>query len=215
MAAKFTWYGKAFEEDVKRALKDAMDESAQVINDHIKQKLSGGRRGDIGTGAQGPGMPPAVDMGRLRNMVFWDAPDRFSRRIGVMRDEKAPGKAIALEIGAHIKAKKGSYLAIPWSAAAKNHSRSGGSAKTFDAGGKRLFRVGRNKNATTIFLVERVRGKNARHIIHYILTQHVDIPPHPYLRPSLDECRAKVQKIFDRPMINHATPSFSVSTDKK
>ncbi|MGH8120597.1 MAG: hypothetical protein ACRESK_08295 [Gammaproteobacteria bacterium] len=185
-----------FKRNLEALLNDKLDQAAQETADHIKEKLSGGMRGSMGTGRQGEGEPPRVETGRLRNSIFWDRmPNKkMGRIIGVQRDEQRPGRSLVLEFGAVIRAKKGTYLAIPWSSQAKAHSVGGGSARTFQPRGKRLYKVGRS--AKTFFLVEKVRGKHARGIIHYIITTSVDIKPHPFLRPAFDEMRGRIQDIL-------------------
>jgi len=184
------WNGDQFERELRKTIKQKLDLAAEAVANHVKQKLSQGRRGSKGTGGYGPGTPPHVDTGRLRQSIFWaeTAPD--TRIIGT------PVKyGLYLELGADIRPKKGRYLAIPWSAAAKRHSRAGGSARDFKVGGKKLRKVGRSKN--TFLLVEDVGGKRARSDIHYIITTHAKILPRPFLRPSLDEMRPRIQEIFN------------------
>lgn len=188
---KIVWHGAQFEKQLAGLVQSKLKLAAEETRNHVKEKLSEGRRGSVGTHAStyGPGTPPHVDTGRLRNSIFWDLTSPTSAIVGTPLLY-----GLFMELGADVRPKKGKYLAIPWSAQAKRHSQSGGSARDFSANGKKLRKIGRSKN--TFFLVEDVGGKSARSVIHYIITDHAHIPAHPFLRPSLDEMRPRIQEIF-------------------
>lgn len=184
-------YYKEFETETDREIQRKLDQAAQELADYVKLKLSEGRRGSIGTSVEshGEGAPPHVDTGQLRNSIFWESAGEKVRIIGTPMHY-----ALTQEFGATITPKRGKYLTIPWSPQAKKFARSGGRANEFTAGGKKLRLFDRSKD--TMFLIQDVRGKNARMIIHYILTTHAVIMPHPFLRPSLEEMWGRIQVIF-------------------
>lgn len=195
MSARIEWHGDQLEREIKALVERKLKLAAQETADHVKEKISEGRRGSVGTGGYGAGTPPHVDTGRLRQSVFWTL---TAPNVAIVGTPLLYG--LYQEIGANIRPKKGKYLAIPWSSEAKRHSQQGGGAKTFQPpSGKKLKVIGRSKS--TLLLVEETPGRGkartgARTIIHYILTTHVTLPARPYLRPSLDEMRPRIQEIF-------------------
>jgi hypothetical protein len=188
------WYGKSVEREIHTELIRRMDQCAQETTQHVKHKLSAGRRGHVGTHADSyaAGAPPHVDNGQLRQSIFWERRGDLVRIIGT------PSKyALTQELGKTIRPKNGKYLAIPLSPQARTFRRRGGRALDFMPNGKRLRKIVRS--AATIFLVETIGGRNRRSIIHYVITTEVTIKPHPFLRPSLDEMRPRYQQIFGGP----------------
>lgn len=165
--------------------------ATQELADHVKQKLSNGRRGAIGTHGVGAGYPPHVDTGALRQSIFgtvlFDTANK--RMIGRVGTTKVYG--LYLELGAYIRPRSGKLLAIPWSPEAVAHGRRGGSAKDFPV---KMIPI-RTKTGA-VLLIQYVAGKAKRGVIHYILTSHANIPAHPFLRPSLAEMTPRIREIF-------------------
>ena len=179
----------AFDEFRKEARKRLLT-VAKELTDYAKVKVSRGRRGSIGdTRSAIDGEPPHVDTGRLRNSIFWGWADERTIRVGTSAKH-----GLWMEIGVpQITPKHGKYLAIPMSKEAINHRRMGGSPKTFPI---KLHRVMSTGRPGVIFLVANVKGKHQRSVIHYVLVSSVRLPPHPYLRPSLNELTPRIRQIF-------------------
>lgn len=185
---------------LRRNIIPKLEQSAQETTDHIKQKLSGGRRGSIGSGAAGAGLPPHVDTGALRQSMFWELIDnggKISDVHAIVGTTKTYG--LYLELGAFIRPKSAKMLAIPWSPEARRHAQGGGRARSFIESRKCVM-IKTPRGA--VLVVEKMmkgRGKGRhedRGVIHYILTTHARIPPHPFLRPGLHEMGRRIREIF-------------------
>ena len=168
-----------------------LQQATQELADHVKQKLSNGRRGAVGTHGVGPGYPPHVDTGALRQSIYGKVIHDTSTRQMIGRVGTTKIYGLYLEKGAYIRPKSGKLLAIPWSPEAVSHSRNGGSPRNF---GKKLIPIKAKSGA--VLLIQYVGGKSKRGVIHYILTAHATIPAHPFLRPSLAEMTPRIWEIF-------------------
>lgn len=187
--ADIVWHEERIKQLALNAAHQKLEKAAQELTDHIKVKLSAGRRGSVGTHASQyePHAPPHVDTGALRQSIFWRFVDNNRVRVGTSKTY-----GLYLELGAYIRPKSAKMLAIPWSPEARRHSRNGGSARTFPI---KLTPI-TSKKGGAVLLIQFVKGSKARGVIHYILTAHARIPPHPFLRPSLNEMRGRIQEIF-------------------
>lgn len=192
MSVSIRWHGDKVVQEITKEIEKRLDQAAQEVANHMREKVSAGRRGSVGTSGPQGDDPPHVDTGALRQSIFWTRNGKFVRQIGIPKETIY---GLFLEIGGQISPKRGKFLAIPWSQEARNHSRGGGTAATFNVRGKPLRRVGRGTQ--TFLLVEDFKGKKARTVIHYIITSKTIVKtPRPWMRPSLDEMRGRVQEIF-------------------
>lgn len=195
---RFNWYGDKTKQSIERRVERCLRLIGQGLVNHIKIKLSGGRRGAVGDerSTLGAGEPPHVDTGRLRNSIFYEvSEDGKSVIVGT-----TVLYGLFLELGAHIRPKNAKMLAIPVSREAQNYSMHASahgavmSARDFP---KPLIAI---KTPHAILLVEanakgEIKGRT-RNTIHYILVGSATIPPHPWLRPSLTEFGTEIEKIF-------------------
>lgn len=184
---------KSFLSGIHRELTSRLKQVGKELTDHVKVKVSRGRRGhtlpDV-RDAIGAGEPPHVMSGRLRNSIVWEMVGDDTVRIGTTM---LHGKWMELGMPPTITAKHGGYMAIPFSIEAWRHNVSGGGPRTFP---KKLKLIPSTGRAGVAFLVQDVRGKHARGIIHYVLAKKVKREPHPFLRPGLQEMYPRIQQIF-------------------
>lgn len=181
----------SFMTGIRRELTKRLQTVGKEGTDHIKAKVSRGRRGytlpEV-RDAIGAGEPPHVMSGRLRNSIVWELVGDDTVRIGTTM---LHGKWMELGLPPTITAKHGGYMAIPFSIEAWRHAQHGGKPREFP---KKLRFVASTGRAGVGFLVQDVKGK--RGMIHYVLTKKVTRVPHPFLRPGLQEMYPRIQQIF-------------------
>ena len=178
------WNDLPFKVYTKKQVIQKLEKVGQACTDHCKKKISGGRRwgGGEKSGKSGPGLPPHVDTGALRQSIFWNLTSETQVIFGT---SKVYG--LYLEFGAYIRPKNAKMLAIPWGPEALRHIRGGGTTRTFP---KKLVFV---KTKFGGWLVE---FQKKRSIQHFLLTTHARIPAHPFLRPTLTEMMPRIKEIF-------------------
>lgn len=179
-----------FENSMRKIARQKLATAAQETRMRIQEKISRGRRGSIGSfyTSHGAGEPPHVESGQLRDSIYWEFIDDNTALIGT---NLVYGRV--LEMGMTINA-KGKRMAIPWSKEAKEWSIHKWSVRSFSAIYK-LTTIYSKHGA--ILLVDTGGPRAKKFVIHWILVDHVTIPPHPYLRPSLDEMMPRIQAIFN------------------
>lgn len=180
-----------FENSMRKIARQKLATAAKETAHHVREKLSRGRRGSVGDfrSVMGAGEPPHVDTGRLRQSIFWDYVDDSTVLIGTPLLY-----GLYMELGAFVRPKHGKRLAIPWSTEAKRWSAMGNGARSF-ALTYNLVSIQSKHGA--ILLVDTGGPRARKFVIHWILVDHATIPPHPYLRPSLDEMMPRIQAIFN------------------
>jgi hypothetical protein len=184
----------AFASQVKREARRRLGKAANVVRNNITKKLKRGRRGSKGDFRDviGAGEPPHVGISaKLSNSIFWQFKDEDTAEIGTPLKY---GKWLEQGVPS-ITPKHGSRLTIPISdKAQKFMAQPGASVRNFPVQMKPII----SEKTGAILLVEdkHQTGRGARSEIHFILVTHSHIPPHPFLRPGLEESRGEIQAIF-------------------
>ncbi len=176
-----------FVKGVEKTVRDRLDKYCAFLVNHIKKKLSAGRRGSIGSPGIRDGDPPHVDSGELRNSIFkmWKEGDPNSILVG-----SSAVYSWLQEMGGTVHPKVGKYLAIPLSKEAKAWQARGNGARSFQLAYNTTV-ITSHRGAKLV--VEKKRNK---FIIHYLLTTSATISPHPFLRPSLNETQGDFARIM-------------------
>ena len=171
---------------MEKTARDRLDKYAAFLVNDIKRRLSAGRRGSIGTMGIRDGEPPHVDIGELRNSIK------------KLRKEGDPNAIIVgsivvyswlQEMGGTVRPRNGKFLAIPLSKEAKRWQNGGNSARTFACPNMATIHT---KRGSTL-IVQKQRNK---FIIHYLLTTHATIAPHPFIRPAVNETHGDFARIM-------------------
>ena len=218
MAATITWNLSPFRALIRKEIRWRLELASQVTADHIKRTISKGRIwGGQGRSAHGPGLPPHVDTGALRQSIFWEiVTDTYSFMRSIVGTTKIYG--IYLELGAYIRPKTAKMLCVPWSPEARNHNRRGGNSRTFPRqlifvrtrfGGwlievsTRKTRSGRGRAGPVTVMpsggsgISRPRHKTGMQSIrHYLLITHAHLKARPFLRPGLMTMIPRIRRIF-------------------
>lgn len=186
------WHGEGTKAEINRRIKNGMRRVGQHLVNRIKKKISGGRR-DLMT-VLPAGEPPHVDTGRLRNSIFFDVDDVGGALTTTVGTTLLYG--LYLETGGTVRPKTKQWLTIPASEKARSYSRSGATVKDFPI--KLTFILISDQTALLIDASATSGDKIDPDSIHYVLKKSVDRPPHPFLRPTLEEAvdDGSIEKLF-------------------
>lgn len=184
------WNGDQFEREVLAAGRKKLAKCATLVQNRIKENIKTSARS---AGYSPAGHYPHRNMGNLSRAVFWDWESDTSAIVGVL---PMGGIGKRLELGGTIRTTK-KMMAVPVSPEAIRWSQMGKWPNTFK---KKLELVpSTSRGGKHALLVEKLgkkRDKGAHWIIHYLLTNTVNIAAHPYIIPSFQQCQPEIQRIL-------------------
>ena len=177
------WNGEKYIRNIRIVLARRLEKCAQLVHRTAKRNIGAIFRG------------PPYGHGYLRgSMAYQVYPEILTARIGTDWPH-----ARVQEEGAWISAKRRRSLAVPIDPSAVRASKTGASVGQLFP---RLLRIDRAGRPPLLVQNLTPKGRHVRKVwkIMYVLPQRVYVPPRPYLRPALAECKPQIAAILSAPV---------------